>query len=996
MSPDPRMEELLHALDGIVWEADPAAAGLRFVSRQAERLLGYPLARWLEEPTFWEDHLHPEDRDWATARRAEAAREQRGQVSEYRMVAQDGRTVWLQDRVTVAEGRPAALQGLMVDITRQKEREATAAAIQQRWHQHVDQTLLAVIEWDREGLVLSWNPAAEKIFGYDAREALGQPILDLVLQADPDLQDRARRLAAALLNGETQPEFQHVNVRKDGTPIICRWFNTPLTDGRGRPIGVASMALEVTDLAQATLALAESEGRFRKLVELNPNAIVIQAQGQWRYANAMALQLFGVPSLEALQTRPVLEWVQPEHRAQVADRMRRVLTGTPQPEEEIPFLRQDGTGFPAMVHGIAFTHQSEPAILGVLRDITQQKADAAAVERARDSYRSLLMELPLLVWKGTPEGGCEYVNQAWVAFTGRPLAQLQGHQWADCVHPEDQPALMATYGAALASRQPMAMEFRMRHQGGDYRWVQGHGKPFFDLNGRFDGFLAACNDIHDSRTAEALLAAQEQRFRTVADFTYDWEYWTDQEGRLLWMSPSCARVTGYSAKAFTADPALLVGLVHPEDRALHDAHLQAAQSGLELHSLDFRIRHRDGRWLWINHICTPVFDAHGHSMGRRISNRDITSRRQVEADLLEASQQRLAMLEAASVARVVPWSRPPEGPLRWGDSASQVFGWSAEELAGLGDWPWDLLLAEDRPRLLHALREVEAGLVASAECRMRHRNGSVLWTRWTAALHQGVLRGAVQDVSEQHGVQEQLLQSQKLESLGELVGGVTHDFNNLLAAILGYCELFEAEPNFTPRQRRGLDAIQKAAGRGRDLVEQLLGFSRKAEVVRRAADLDATVAEACDLLARAIPQAIVLEQRLHGHLPQALLDPGRVHQVVMNLVINARDALPQGGRVTVSTALEAVDASLALSHQRPPGTYAVLRVEDNGCGIPAEGLQRILEPFYSTKGARGTGLGLSVVNSIVADHGGFLTCHSEVGQGTRFSIYLPLAAPAPA
>lgn len=902
MSLEPRMEELIHSLDGIVWEADPVTTQMRFVSQQAERLLGYPISRWLEEPTFWRDHLHPGDRGWATARCAEAIRDLRGHSLEYRMVARDGRTVWLQDRLTVveAEGRPVALRGVMVDITD----------------------------------------------------------------------------------------------RKEGGPNACRGFTTLVKNTPDQAIGVTATALDVTDLSQATKALAESESRFRKLVELNPNAIVIQGQGQWRYANATALELFGVPALEALQARPMLDWILPEHRTRVADRMRRLLTGHPQPEEEISFLRADGTAFPAMVHGIAFTHQSEPAILGVLRDITQQKADAAAVERARDSYRSLLVELPLLVWKGSPEGGCEYVNQAWLAFTGRSLAQLQGNQWVDCVHPKDQPALMATYGAALASRQPMAMEFRMRHQGGEYRWVQGHGKPFFDLNGRFDGFLAACNDIHDSRTAEALLAEKEQRFRTVADFTHDWEYWEAQDGRLLWMSPSCLRITGHRAEGFAAEPSLLCDIVHPEDRGMLETHVREARAGGRIESLDFRIHHRDGRWLWINHICTPVFDTQGNSLGRRVSNRDITSRRQVEEELFEASRQRLEMLEAASVARVVPWSRQPDGPMRWGDSASQVFGRSAVELTSLGDWPWELILAEDQPGLRHALREAEAGFVASAECRMKHSDGSVIWTRWTAALHQGVFRGAVQDISEQHAVQEQLLQSQKLESLGELVGGVTHDFNNLLAAILGYCELFEAEPNFTPRQRRGLDAIQKAAGRGRDLVEQLLGFSRKTEVCRRPADLDATVAEACDLLSRAIPQAIVLEQRLHGHLPQALLDPGRVHQVVMNLVINARDALQQGGRVTVSTALEAVDAPLALSHQRPPGTYAVLRVEDTGCGIPAESLKRILEPFYSTKGARGTGLGLSVVSSIVADHGGFLTCHSVVGQGTRFTIYLPLAGPA--
>jgi PAS domain S-box-containing protein len=748
--------------------------------------------------------------------------------------------------------------------------------------------------------------------------------------------------------------------------------------------------LDMTDLHQATSALRESEARFRRLVELNPNAIVIQTDGQWRYANDTALQLFGIRDLGAFQAHPVFEWIHPDFRDVARDRMRRVLTGEPQPEQELLFLRRDGSTFPAMVHGIEFDHEGSRSILGVIRDITQQKRAEAALAEARDSYRSLMMEMPFLVWKGTPAGGCEYVNLAWMEFTGLDLEQLTGHQWAARVHPEDQPELMQAYATAMAARQPMTMEFRMRHRSGGYRWVQGQGKPFFGLDGEFDGFLAACNDIHDHRMAEAALAEKEQRFRTVADFTYDWEYWTAPDGEVLWMSPSCERVTGYPPEAFMADRELLTRITHVEDRTRMEEHLLEARSGCEVNPVDFRIVHREGRALWISHFCTPVFDREGRYQGRRSSNRDITARRQAEEDLFEASRQRLSMLEAASVARVVPWSMGPDQHMQWGDSASLVLGRSPALMGHQPSWPLDLIQEQDRPRLQQALREADLGVPASFECRMRHGRGHTIWTRWTIARDHEFFHGAVQDITEQHAIQEQLLQSQKLECVGTLVGGIAHDFNNLLGAILGYCELFGDDPELKARHLKGLGIIQGAARRGRELVGKLMGFSRKVAPNRVRADLNDLVAEAADLVAHALPSGIKLSLELAPNLPDADLDPGQIHQVVMNLVINARDAIQGSGEITLRTGRHDIGPEAGLAHHRSPGPYAYIEVEDTGCGIPEDQLARIFEPFYTTKGPNGTGLGLSMVYGLVTEHGGFMECQSQVGRGTLFRVMLPL------
>jgi PAS domain S-box-containing protein len=726
------------------------------------------------------------------------------------------------------------------------------------------------------------------------------------------------------------------------------------------------------------------------LVELNPNAIVIQADGHWRYANDTALQLFGVEDLAAFQARPVLEWIHPDCHELTLDRSNRVLAGEHLPEQECVLQRADRSTFSAMVHAIEFDHEGSRSILGVIRDLTHQKQTETAFQRARDSYRSLLMEMPFLVWKGTPEGGCDYVNQAWLDFTGSDLEHLKGNQWAERVHPEDQPVLMQAYGAALGNLQPMVLDFRMRTRSGDYRWVQGQGKPFYGLDGEFDGFLAACIDIHESRMAEAAVAESERRFRTVADFTYNWEYWTTPDSDVLWMSPSCERITGYPPEAFVADRDLLLRIIHPEDRHLMEEHLHEVHEGGEAHPVDFRVSHRDGRELWISHLCTPVFDQQGRYQGRRSSNQEITARRQAEEDLFEASRQRLAMLEAASVARVVPWSMGPDNHLQWGDSANLVFGQSPKAMGSQAGWPLNLIQEDDRPRLLQALREADAGFVASFECRMRHGHGHMIWTRWTIAHDQEFFHGAVQDITEQHAIQEQLLQSQKLESVGTLVGGIAHDFNNLLGAILGYCELFEADPELNARHLKGLGVIQGAAKRGRELVGKLMGFSRKVAPNRVRSSLNGLVSEAGDLVAHALPSSIQLSRELSANLPEIDLDPGQIHQVVMNLVINARDAIQGSGHITLRTGRHDIRPEAGSARHRSPGPYAYVEVEDTGCGIPEDKLARIFEPFYTTKGLNGTGLGLSVVYGLVTEHGGFMECQSEVGHGTRFRVMLPL------
>ena len=664
-------------------------------------------------------------------------------------------------------------------------------------------------------------------------------------------------------------------------------------------------------------------------------------------------------------------------------------------------------------------------------------------------YRTLLRELPLLVWKGDASGGCEYVNQTWLDFTGLPVEAMLGQGWTEAVHPEDRDRLQNTYAEAFQARLPMGLEFRLRHRSGEYRWVLGNGKPFYDPEGRFAGFLAACDDIHAMRTADLRIRRLTDLYAALSRTNHAIIHARDRQSlfqevcriavesgrfRLAWVAvpgtgsgtcqpaahagPASAYLEGVKGctnaqdptsmgldaevirdgtPKFTCDlPAVATCASCRDNAARHGLLAQAAfplrvggrtEGSFSIFSEEAGAFDRDMIAL-LEEMAEDISFALDHLAREE-------RRRTAERALAVALQEGQAMLEAASVAKVVPWSMDPGGALRWGDSAGPVLGQTPAALAAHPGWPWHLILEEDQPRLRQALREASTGLVAGMDCRMRHGDGRIIWTRWTLARDGEGFRGALQDITEQHTVQEQLVQSQKLESLGTLVGGIAHDFNNLLMAILGYCEIFEGDADFTPRQRKGLEVIHRAAHRGRDLVDRLLGFSRRVAPRREMGNLNTVLSESAALLIHALSNRIRLDLRLAPGLPDASFDSGQMHQVVMNLAINARDAIEGEGTLILRSGVASVPADQALAHRRLPGTYVFLEVEDTGCGIPPDRVRRIFEPFYSTKGAKGTGLGLSMVHGIVTEHGGFVECDSRVGAGTRLRVLLPLGQTGP-
>jgi len=325
-----------------------------------------------------------------------------------------------------------------------------------------------------------------------------------------------------------------------------------------------------------------------------------------------------------------------------------------------------------------------------------------------------------------------------------------------------------------------------------------------------------------------------------------------------------------------------------------------------------------------------------------------------------------------------------------------ILGYTPEEwLAIASNWD-EHVHPDDLPIVMTAEEQSKLGVPFQAEFRVRRKDGREVWLSDTAVIVRGsdshpVMEGILVDITERKALETQLQQSRKMEAVGRLAGGIAHDFNNLLTIISGYTELAMTRPHLPGEARADIERIENAAGRAAALVRQLLAFSRKQVLQPKILDLNQIALNLDTLLRRLMDESIAMVTRVSDDLGQVKADPAQIEQVIMNLVVNARDAMPDGGRLILETSNVDLDANYALDHVSvKPGRYVMLAVSDTGVGMDAQTVAHIFEPFFTTKeSGRGTGLGLSTVYGIVKQSGGYIWVYSEPGKGSSFKVYLP-------
>jgi len=557
------------------------------------------------------------------------------------------------------------------------------------------------------------------------------------------------------------------------------------------------------------------------------------------------------------------------------------------------------------------------------------------------------------------------------------------------VHPDDQPNLLAGYTATISDQAPLDVEFRVILDGDDIRFIRAYGR-LITRRGEAGPVLAGtAQDITARRRSEQILRQREEQYRLLFESHPEpaWVYDVDTI-RFLAVNDAAVRKYGWTREEFLM--MTLLQIRPAEEAPLLLDSVRDNPAGFS-ETRDWRHLLRDGSLIDVEIASAPLVFASREA--RLVVARDVTLQREAERSLqLTETLRRVA----STTARLGGWVvELPGHRVIWSDEIAELF----DLPRGSGESTVATLRVQWQQSIRHLLDRCERhGTPFDTELQFTSATERTFWGRAIGEAEHDAdgrivrLRGAFQDITERRRLEQQFLRSQRMESIGTLAGGIAHDLNNTLTPILLSIDLMRLDLSEAERQST-LDAIEASAQRGADMVRQVLTFARGVEGRRTKVEPALLLGDIARMITDTFPRGIVLATRVADALPSMQGDPTQLHQVLLNLAVNARDAMPAGGRLTLSAESVSIDeASAHISGDTRPGPYVVFGIEDSGTGIPRDVIEQIFDPFFTTKETgHGTGLGLSTSLAIVKSHGGFLRVYSEPGNGTTFRVYIPVA-----
>jgi PAS domain S-box-containing protein len=856
----------------------------------------------------------------------------------------------------------------------------------------------AIVGVTQDGRISLVNAQTERLFGYGRDELVGEPVETLVpeyaRQRHPDHRDGYLRDPAPRPMGVG---MALAGRRKDGSHFPAEISLSSIDTDEGRLVSAAIR--DVSDRVRA-------EAKFRGLLEAAPDAIVgVTQDGRISLVNAQAERLFGYRRDE-LVGEPI-EILVPDRVRGVHPRHRGGYFSQPQPRPmgagmELAGRRKDGTEFPCEISLSSIDTEDGLLVSAAVRDVTERRRAAEAQNR----LATIVQSSHDAIMGKTLSGVITSWNPGAERLYGYREAEIVGRN-AEILFPADRRSNEQAILARLADgeRVEQYQTERLRKDGSKVQ-VSLSMSPIADATGKIIGVASVSRDISDRQRAEA-------KFRGLLEAAPDAIVGVTPDGIIALVNAQVERLFGYGRDELLGRQVEI--LVPDYARDKHPAHRRdylrdpaPRRMGV---GMQLAGRRKDGSHFPAEISLSSIDTEDGVLVSAAI--RDVSDRTRAEAKFR-------GLLEAAPDAIVGVF---PDGQITLVNAqAERLFGYHRDELLGQ---PIEILVP-DRARNVHPghrtgyftqpqPRPMGAGMQLAA----RRKDG----TEFPAEISLSaldtedgpVVSAAIRDVTDRIEVQAererlktaaererleaQLHQSQRLESLGQLAGGVAHDFNNLLAVMLNYTTFVAEEIGQAAEQDGGrwqqvghdIIQIQRAGERATELTHQLLAFGRREVVRPQVLSLNTVVAEIETLLRRTLGEHIQLATSLAGDLWPVLADPGQLEQVLVNLAVNSRDAMPDGGTLSIDTTNDTIDeTSMTDGAARQAGRHVKLRVADTGTGIPPEIAERVFEPFFTTKPkGEGSGLGLATVYGIITQAGGHAEITSAPGAGTAFTIFLP-------
>jgi PAS domain S-box-containing protein len=902
---------------------------------------------------------------------------------------------------------------IILDITDRKLAEEKLRESESRYRTILDRISEGYFEVDLAGAFTFFNEAMRDILGYAENEMIG---LNNQKYMDKDNTKKVFEIFNEVYRtGDPAKASNWQLIRRDGSKRLIETSVILKKNSMGKPIGFRGVARDITKRKQAEEALARREHYYRTLMHsMHEEILVIDKDFRITDINNTFLITTGRSRPEVLG-KHCFE-ISHGYESPCSEHGERcVLKGVFETGEPAQCLhehkRKDGASafVDILVSPVKDEKGNVTHVVEAIRDISDLMKTQRELQNSEELYRLLADNVADTIWiVGLSDMRFSYISPAVEKILGYTPAEVLELELSDFMTPEtlENIALTISEELALENEEGAApgksrvQELEQVRKDGSIIWTEITARFLRDDDGRPDRILGVTRDITERKQAEEALRESEIKFREMTEKVSDVLFQTDISGVITYLSPSSKEVFGLTPEEMTGHEFTEFLLESEKEHAMLE-YSKALISGRTRNNFIVKMKRSDGEIFW-GELNTSIQVRDGEAAGTLGIIRDITDRMRAEEALMASEKNYRNIFHTINDAIIIH-DIETGAILDVNSIMGKMWGYTREESLRIdidalshGEPPYS---QQDGERWLH-LAATEGP--QAFEWLARRKNGELFWLevklQTVVIAGQQRIMAVDRDITERKQAEEekeklegQLRQAHKMEAVGRLAGGVAHDFNNILTGINGYAEMIieglDADDSLRPNMEVILSSGKRAAG----LTAQLLAFSRKQIIAPRVIQPNDILLNSQKMLRRIIGEDIDFVFAPDGRLWRINADPTQLDQVLMNLAVNARDAMPDGGKLTIETQNVTLDDEYCKSHAGfIPGDYVMLAVTDTGHGMDAETLENIFEPFFSTKEVgKGTGLGLAMVYGVMKQNKGFINVYSEIGEGTTFKIYYP-------
>ncbi len=973
----------------------------------------------------WLQSIHPEDRQKAHQAVQEGVSRRADLRAEWRIQDPDGHIRWVVSRarpVFDTNGNPTSYVGIVSDITDLKQAQENLASSQQRLHLALESSSAGMWEWKIESDEVYWSDELWRLMGMEPN-SFGMSHDFWQQSIHPDDRHEVRDIVRKALASKSSFELEGRVQTSNGETLWLMSRGRPVLGSEGQVVSFIGIVVDVTERKKAEQALRLSETMLRSVLENIPSGVVVRnaADGSLLLSNSREKELLGPPVsiLDQFPFHRAFHYDGRPYTLQEWPLYRSLVDGDVVRAEELAFERDDGS---RVFLSISSAPVKSPAGLvekavGVYHDITEAVSAREALRQHSETLESVLAErtaeviesqrllktivenLPVAIAYIDSNQGLVFSNrtyQAWMKKSEDEIRAVRLQELLGSEFDQAESLVLSCLGGQVVNRDITAT-FGDRIK----RDLRVRLVPHVDSGAKVRGVVALMINISDLRKVERELRKSEKKFRELTEMLPQPVWEINLEGKYTFGNSALLELLSVTREG-------LLSNLGPSDVVLSGERLEVAQSiEQDIKTKQKNVHYctivrKDGSLVPCIVYSAPILED-GEVTGLRGVTIDISDLRNLENELRQSEKKYRDLTE------MLPqpvWEMSLNGKFTYGNPAMlELLGVNMEDYLNTMGLLMTLV-EEDRDESECNLTQLaRSEQRVTCQCKVLRADGSTVpcMVYSSAIVKDGEVigfRGVTIDIGplkkaeeERELLKQQLFESKKLMSLGNLVGGLAHDFNNILQIITGFSELLMDQARQGSKQYMNLQNIVDASMQGAEIITKLLAFGQQSQVIPKPLDLNREISELLSFIQNSLPGNVEIDLKLVEEPTWTKADQKQISQIILSLVSNSSEAMPEGGRVSISTSKVELDEDYCKSNRwAKPGEYVLLTVEDTGCGMSEETLSQIFDPFFTTKqrGAqRGTGLGLPVVRGMVLQHGGLIDCSSKLGKGSEFRLYFP-------